>query len=514
MTAIDVSTAPRADRRKRSAPPAPEMMAAVDLGSNSFHMVIARVVAGDLQTVGRLKEKVQLAAGLDQHHLLTAEAMARALECLKRFGQRLKGMAPGSVRAVGTNTLRMARNGRAFLAQASEVLGHPIDIIAGREEARLIYSGVAHTLPDAGGQRLVIDIGGGSTEFIIGKGYEPLLLDSLHMGCVSYERFFPEGRIERKGFKAAVTAARLELMSIQDSYPALGWQHCVGSSGTIQSIQEILIAQGHHDGLITLDRLNALRERVEDAGHESRLNLPGLKEERRSILPAGLAVLYAIFKSLPIATMSTSDAALREGVLYELAGRFQHQDVRERTAQAMAARYHVDQAQAARVRATALDFLTQVAEDWDLAGEEQEIMLSWAANLHEVGLSISYSQYQKHGDYILTHADMPGFTRSQQELLAALVRNHRRKLSPARFEVLPAEAREPALRLTRLLRLAALLHHRRIDESLPALELRAADKSLSLSFPDGWLAEHSLVEADLEQEAAFCAAAGLRLSFA
>lgn len=490
------------------------MLAAVDLGSNSFHMVIARVVGGDLQTVGRLKEKVQLAAGLDEHQLLTAEAMARALDSLKRFGQRLKGMPHGSVRAVGTNTLRVARNARAFLEQASEVLGHPIDIIAGKEEARLIYSGVAHTLPDAGGQRLVIDIGGGSTEFIVGRGYEPLLLDSLHMGCVTFERFFDGGKIDGKRFKTAVTAARLELLSIVDSYPELGWQHCIGSSGTIQSIQEILIAMGYPDGLITLERLRAIRDTVVAAGHESRIVLPGLKEERRSILPAGLAILYAIFKSLPIESMSTSDAALREGVLYELAGRFRHQDVRERTALAMATRYHVDMAQAERVRDTALALLEQVAAKWQLADEESVVMLTWAAMLHEVGIDISFSQYQKHGDYILTHADMPGFTQFQQELLAGLVRNHRRKLNLTRFDVLPAEQRETALRLARLLRLSVLLHHRRINEALPELKVEVNERAMTLRFPRGWLAEHSLVAADLELEAGFLAGAGLRLSVA
>lgn len=512
MTADDFYAGRLSAVRSRYSASTPEMLAAVDLGSNSFHMVIARVVGGDLQTVGRLKEKVQLAAGLNEHNLLTAEAMARALECLKRFGQRLKGMPPGSVWAVGTNTLRVARNARAFLEHAREALGHPIDIIAGREEARLIYSGVAHLLPDAGGQRLVVDIGGGSTEFIVGRGYEPLLLDSLHMGCVTYERFFEGGRIDGKRFKTAVTAARLELLPIIDSYPKLGWQHCIGSSGTIVSIQEILMARGYTDGLITLERLRELRELVIAAGHESRIALPGLKEERRSILPAGLAILYAIFKSLPIETMSTSEAALREGVLYELAGRFRHQDVRERTALAMAARYHVDMAQAERVRDTALALLEPVAAAWKLDDEESVVMLTWAAMLHEVGIDISFSQYQKHGDYILSHADMPGFTRFQQELLAGLVRNHRRKLALARFEALPLELRDKAVRLTRLLRLAVLLHHRRIDEALPAIRIDVDETQMSLRFPRGWLAEHSLVAADLEQETAYLAAAGWHLS--
>lgn len=511
MTVDDFQAGKPATRARKNTA-TPEMLAAVDLGSNSFHMVIARAVGGDLQTVGRLKEKVQLAAGLDEHHLLTAEAMARGLECLKRFGQRLQGMPPGSVRAVGTNTLRVARNARAFLAQASAALGHPIDIIAGKEEARLIYSGVAHLLPDNGGQRLVVDIGGGSTEFIIGHGYEAKLLDSLHMGCVSFDRFFPGGDIDAKRFKAAVTAARLELLSIVDSYPALGWQHCIGSSGTIQSIQEILIAKGYADGLITLERLRELRDVVIAAGHENALQLPGLKEERRSILPAGLAILYAVFKSLPIESMTTSDAALREGVLYELAGRFRDQDVRERSALAMARRYHVDLAQAERVRETALFLLNQVAEAWDLADEESIAMLAWAAILHEVGIDISFSQYQKHGDYILTHADMPGFTRFQQELLATLVRCHRRKLALSRFDLLPSPLQQTALRLCRILRLAVLLHHRRISEPLPEFRVEVSDTLMTLRFPRGWLAEHSLVEADLLQEAEFLALAGLKLT--
>lgn len=489
-----------------------QRIAAIDLGSNSFHLVVARFVGGEIRVQERRSEKIQLGAGLDSEQRLTREVQKRALACLKEYAQRIAGLPPGAVRVVGTNTLRVAQNSAQFVARAEQVLGHPIDIVAGREEARLIYLGVSHTLADDRGRRLVIDIGGGSTEVIVGERFEPLLMESLHMGCVSYAlRYFPDDRISARQFDAAVTAAHQELLPVRKLFRGAGWKNAVGSSGTIKAIQSVIAASGLGDDGIPRDALPGLRRRVLKAKHVADLDLPGLEAQRQGIFVPGLAILTAAFEALDIDYMTCSIGALREGALYDLVGRNRHEDVRDRSIDALLARNHVDLPQAKRVAATALKLFAQVQRRWSLTDDDGDL-LRRAALTHEVGLDISHSNYQKHGAYLLLHSDLAGFSRQDQKILAALVRNHRRKLSMDLFLDLNPEVQVRALRTCLLLRLAALLHHGRSEKRLPPLTLRATgEERMQLKIPAGWSTARTLALADLAREAEYLSAVGYTL---
>lgn len=492
----------------------PQFMAAIDLGSNSFHMIIAELVEGELRVNDRLREMVRLAGGLDERGNLDVASRQRALDCLQRFGQRLSGFPPGSVRAVGTNTLRRARS-EAFLEQAQQALGHPIEIIAGVEEARLIYLGVAHGLPHSDEIRLVADIGGGSTEVILGRHFEPLEKESLYMGCVSFSRrFFPEGKISAKRMRKALIAARLEVQGVEREYRDIGWGQAVGASGTIKAVRDVVRANEWSDEGITYPSLIRLADELVAKGHVDKLGeINGLKEERIPVICGGVAVLLALFEGLQIERMFVSDQALREGLLYDMLGRIRHEDVRERTIGLLSDRYQVDAAQAARVEQSALEALRQVAPSWSLDDEAARLLLHWAARLHEIGLAIAHSQYHKHGAYLLANSDLPGFSRREQQQLAMLVQAHRRKFPLGEFARLGAASLR-CQRLSVLLRLAVLLHRSHSDEALPCFELRAREQGLQLNFPEGWLEQHPLTQADLEQEVAFLRGAKLKLEIA
>ncbi len=491
-------------------------VAAVDLGSNSFHMIVAREADGQLHILDRLKEMVQLGAGLDDRNRITLEARQRAIDCLQRFGERLREMPAGSVRAVGTNTLRMARNSSDFLELAEDALGHPIEIIAGREEARLIYLGVAHTVPPSEGRRLVIDIGGGSTEFIVGQQIEPLLRESLHMGCVSMSRlFFPDGEISAQAFAAAELAARLQLRAIEARYHELGWQHAIGSSGTVLAIESALRTNSWSSSGITLQGLEKLVEALIAAGRSDRIEFAGVNVQRAPVFAGGVAVLLAAFRALAIDRMEVSEGALREGVLYDLLGRIHHEDVREHTINKLTERYHVDLRQAQRVEETALTLLDQVAESWLLDGQEFGALLSWAARLHEMGLAIAHTRYHRHGAYVVENADLRGFSRTEQCELALLILGHRRKLPLVQLARLQEWRRRPLLRLTVLLRLAVLLHRSRHYDALPEMRIGARigrrKDHLSLCFPNDWLEQQPLTVADLAQESLYLASHNVKL---
>lgn len=493
---------------------APELLAAIDLGSNSFHMVIARVVQGEIRPIEKLGEKVQLASGVDRLGYLNEAAQQRALECLERFAQRISGMPQHTVQIVGTNALREARNAMDFIRKAEQVIGYPIEVISGREEARLIYLGVSHTLADDAGRRLVVDIGGGSTEFIIGERFEARALESMHMGCVSYrDRFFPDGRIGRAQFDRAVTQAAMELQVIQRQFHSLGWSSCVGSSGTIKAVEQVLVNNALSVEGITQEGLRELKQRVLDLGHCELLEKLGVRKDRVNIFPSGLAILVAIFEVLRIQRMAFCDGALREGVLYDMLGRSQHENVRERTINAMAERYHVDRQHAEAVEATALHALRQVAWDWGLQAPIYADLLRWACRLHEVGLAISHSQFHKHGAYLIQYSDLAGFTRQAQQALAVLVRGHRRKFSDSIFAEFPSDKAEPLKHLCILLRLAVLLQHTRSGE-VPDFEMRVSKKRIKLQFAPDWLAQRPLTRADLEEEAEYLEKAGFQLTFA
>lgn len=496
----------------RTDPQVPDVLAAVDLGSNSFHMVVARYSHGQVVIVDRLRETVRLGSGLDEQGRLGREATTRALQCLERFGQRLHDVQAKRVRVVGTNTLRKAKRKGAFLDRAREALGHPIEIISGVEEARLIYQGVAHTTPSEGGHRLVVDIGGGSTELIIGEGLSPKRLDSLYMGCVGMsQQYFGDGVITDKRMKRARTAAQLELEPAAARFRRSEWDTAFGASGTMRAVSDVLLARGAANGNITRDGVEWLLGECLRVGDASKLRLPGLAPDRQEILPGGLAILVEVIDMLGIDNLRVADGALREGLLYDLLGRLTDEDARVRSVRAMEARYHVDTAQADRVEATAQAFLRQVRESWKLDEPLAELVLRWAARLHEAGLAIAHSHYHKHGAYVLQHADMPGFAREEQQLLAAVVGAHRRKLNLEMIEDLVPPWHLKAESLIVLLRLAVLLHRGRGPRALPQIDLKARGRTLDLEFPRGWLAEHPLTAADLEQEADYLRAADFRL---
>src|ERR1700691_1098754 len=407
----------------------PDVLAAVDLGSNSFHMVVARYSHGQLVILDRLREMVRLAAGLSAGGRLAEASTDRALRCLERFGQRLRAMNADSVRVVGTNALRRAKRKRWLLERARAALGHPIEIISGLEEARLIYAGVAHTSPMNPDKRLVIDIGGGSSEMVIGEGFDPLLLESLSVGCVGLSAScFDDGKISEKRFERARTAVRLELEPIQEAYRKLGWLQAFGSSGTVRVIGDVLRRLNSDAPRITLDNLRLLAERVIAAGHVEELDLPDVDAERAPVFPAGLAILLEIVENFGIDRVREAEGAMREGLLYDLMGRFTDADARMRSVRAMEKRYHVDEVQAQRVEATAVGLLEHVESEWDLEAPLAESVLRWAQRLHESDLDIAHSKYQRHGAYLLQHADMPGFPREEELLLSAAVGGGRTKM--------------------------------------------------------------------------------------
>ena len=473
-------------------------MAALDLGSNSFHLLIAEFKGDRLRVIDRLKDMVRLAEGLGDSGRLRDDVADRALKSLGRIGQRLRGLPRENVRIVGTNTLRRVRDGGAFLRAAEAALGFPVEVIAGREEARLIYLGVAHSAPSGGRRHLVVDIGGGSTELIIGTDHQPELLESLFMGCVSAsQRFFPPGSPPTaQGMKKARLAARQEMESIEAAYRARGWDDALGASGTILAVQDAQAELLGAPGPITPEGLEALREAVL-AG----TLLTGVPKQRAAVFPGGLAILSGVFDALGLKRMDTSKSALREGLLWDLAGRKGNADARESTVANLRERFHIDQAQAQRVQRLSLRLLAATAEAWDLKGASAADLLRWAGALHELGMDVAHSQYHKHGAYLLTHMDLAGFSRTEQERLALLVRAHRRKFPGELFEPLRGATQALLLRLTLLLRCAVVLCRARSDMAVPAaFTAEAGDSQLTLSFPKRWLSTHPLTRLDLDDE--------------
>jgi exopolyphosphatase/guanosine-5'-triphosphate,3'-diphosphate pyrophosphatase len=477
------------------------LLAAVDLGSNSFRLSIGRVIqqegAAQIYQIDRLKETVRLAAGLDADKHLSSDAVDRAIEVLERFGERLRSFHPSRVRAVATNTFRVARNTAEFLPRAEAALGFPIEVIAGREEARLIFSGVVHTLPPSPNKRLVIDIGGGSTEVIIGRGYEPGLMSSLYMGCVSYSRqFFGDGIVDAHQMKLAELAARREAEVIAKQYRKMGWKEAYGSSGTAKALYAILTECGFSDRGITRAGLNKLKDRIIRSGRVIPSELPGIKVERADVLPGGLAIMSALFDELNIDVMHTGDGALRLGVLYDLLGRDDQHDKRDESVRQFMKRYHIDVNQAARVRRAALTLFKESGIQDDANRHELAHALGWAADLHEIGLSIAHNDYHKHSAYVLGNADMPGFSRDDQRLLAVLALGHHGKLG--KLEPL-VRNREEWLTIL-CLRLAVLLFRRREDLAALPLAVSVRGDSIVVRVQHEWLAEHPLSDFTLRGE--------------
>ena len=479
----------------------PEIIAAVDLGSNSFHMIVGELRHGQLAILDRIRETVRLAEGLSESGDISPDARQRAIDCLSRFGERLRDMKAGSVRAAGTSTIRRAREDSTFMVEAETALGHPIEIISGIEEARLIYNGVSHSLPPTDGLRLVMDIGGGSTELILGQATRPKALESLHLGCVSMtERFFPDGKITRAGFNKARLAAQLELRPVKAFFRDSSGVEAIGTSGTIRSTEAVARQLGISESGLTLDAVEQLIEKVLEVPSVSELSLQGLSDRRAQVWPGGLSILAELIRVLDIDDLQVSDGALREGLLYDLLGRLQHEDARERTVRAMASRYQADEKQAERVARTASGLYTQCKNQWGFSSQIAGNVLDWAARLHEIGLDISHDGYQRHGAYIAEHADMPGFPRAEQRLLAALIGGQRHRINRLGFDSLPESWREAGIRLLIILRLAVLLNRSRKEVEQMPVTINVTDDSLTIHFDTDWLADNPLTIADLERE--------------
>ncbi len=474
--------------------------AAVDLGSNSFHLLVARREHGELRVIDRIKEMIRLGGGLDEEGRLDPAVQQRAFTCLARFGQRLRDIPTNNLRAVGTQTFRRMNHANAFLLVAETALGCSIDVIAGREEARLVFLGVSQGVSGPDERRLVIDIGGGSTELIIGDGLDPIEMESLQYGCVSLTRqFFKEGKITRKRFKRAVRSVRADLQELQLRYRRKGWDSAIGSSGSVKAIAEICRLQSWVEKDLTIDALYFLRDKLVSFGSIDAVDLPGLSERRHPVLVGGLVMLVACFKTLHIESMKVSPYALREGVLHDLLGRLDKRDPRDKTVAAFMSRYGVDRAQVDRVKRVALKTWDKLAGSMVLHPTYREL-LAWAAQLHETGLSVSHSRYQAHSGYLVENSDMAGFSQQEQWFLAALVRYHRRGLTPDFAGQLPARMVQP-LRMTLFcLRFACILCRTRDDSSLPPFKFSGTDNMITVNFPDDWKAGHPLTMADLEHE--------------
>jgi len=473
-------------------------LAAVDLGSNSFHCQIARVVGDQVYPLDSLREPVRLGAGLTRDKRIDEETQERALACLKRFGERLRDFDKKAVRALGTNTLRVAKNAGAFLKKAESALGFPIEVVAGREEARLIYLGVSHELPASREKRLVVDIGGGSTELVVGTGYRPQKLESLFMGCVSYSlRFFEDGKISKGAMKQAELAARNELQPIVAKFARGNWQQAVGSSGTVRALSEVIRLNGFGEDVITPAGLDRLRSHLIKHGDMDKMELAGLKADRVAVFPGGLAILNAVFSELDIDSMAVAAGAMRQGVLYDLLGRFHHKDMRDVTVAQFMHRYHVDALQARRVGALAFNLYRKLTAESGEPDENASRAITWASRLHEIGISVAFSGYHKHSAYIVGNADMPGFSRDEQTRLAVLVQAHRRSLNKV---VKTIEEYDVDWSMVFALRLAALFYRSRADIALPPLQARRQGKKFRLALDSSWLARNPLTVTALHDE--------------
>jgi exopolyphosphatase/guanosine-5'-triphosphate,3'-diphosphate pyrophosphatase len=476
-----------------SATPTPpslaEPLAVVDMGSNSFRLEIGRLQHGRYRRIDDLKEMVRLGGGLDEQGMLTEAAAERGLACLRRFAVRLQDFDPGRVRAVATQTLREARNRNAFLERGRAALGHPIEVISGREEARLIYAGVAHLQPSAE-RRLVVDIGGRSTEMILGHGLQPGTAESFQVGCVSLSmRYFADGVITAEGFRAAQVAAGAELEEGLQPFAPRHWHSALGASGTVGSVAQILQAAGVSDGRITAEGLRWCIARCIELGHVDRLQLPGLKADRRAVLPGGLAILYTLLSNFRIPVLTVAKGALRQGVIVDLHERIAalHQarpgDMRERSVEALQGRFGVDRDQAGRVRSVALALLDQALPE---AGSDTRRELGWACDLHEIGLMVSHHDHHRHSAYLIDHVDAPGFSQSQQRRIGQMVLGQRgglRKLDSALDS--PVFAAQVLC-----LRLAVIKCHARGPVDPAALSLRLKGRDARLRFARGWADNH------------------------
>jgi len=489
-----------------------DLVAAVDLGSNSFHMVVARYVLGQLRIIDRIKEQVMLADGLDANKNLHPKSAKRALDCLALFGQRLAYVKPVNARVVATNTIRTMVNPDAFLLKAETAIGHRIEVIAGREEARLIYLGVAHDKPPDRGKRLVIDIGGGSTEFVLGRGFDIMERESLQIGCIAnIHRFFPDGKWSMQQWQNAKNQIAVDMQPFVRNYRNQGWKEAYGASGTIKALSDIAKNRAISDGTLTLKTLQLLREELIEFGTMQNIRWPQISVSRRHSIAGGLLTLETAFEELDIECMQTSDYALREGALFDILGRNKDHDPRLDSVKALQKRYSIDTEQAERVEGYALALFDQARKFWDLDAIDRET-LSWACKLHEIGLTVAHSHHHHHGSYLIEHSDISGFSKTEQQRIAILIRNQRRSIHFKSLLTLNESRAIQGLRCILLLRISILLYRSHSAEKIPKFILSVSRSKLQLEIPRKWLAKHPLTRSDLDNEIAYLKAADITLA--
>lgn len=496
--------------------PPNNIYASIDLGSNSFHLLVAELIDdGSLRVIDRIKEPVQLAKGLNKKNIINKTYCQRGYKTLEKFSQRLKNIPKEHIRAVGTNTLRIAKNSDDFLKHGNAILQHPIEVIGGHEEARLIYVGVSHATYTGADNCLITDIGGGSTEVIIGKGLKPIQLESLYMGCVSYtKKFFPDGIINSNNIQKAKIAVQQELAPIKAVYRQTGWQKAIGSSGTILTIAKLLSQQGKNIQIATLDTLT---DQLIQLGSIKKLLALGLPKERCVVLPGGAVILSALMRELGIEKMLVSSGTIREGVIHDLIGRSQHTDMREQTVTNLLQRFSIATEPGIQVANEAKRLFTSATQNWDWNDEELLRLMDWSARLHTIGTILSHIRYHKHGEYFLLNADLAGFSKTDQEILALLVGLHRRKISIEKITSIQSHyssklASENVVTLVVIFRLAFLLCRTVLDGTRPNLSICRASNRFILKCDQGWLKAHPLTRADLEEEQTYLKAISVTLT--
>ena len=495
-----------------------ELYATIDLGSNSFHMLTAALEHNEIKILDSISEKVMLAEGLSKIDGIHPDAMQRGLECIDRFAQRLASIPRQNIRIVGTNTLRAAKNADDYVVQLEKRLGGiPIDIVSGIEEARLIYLGVNHSWSSITQhtKNLVTDIGGGSTEFIIGKNFKLKNAESLRMGCVAYRRYFPDELITSPNFQRAVRAAKLELSNIKKDFPNKSWENAVGSAGTFKAIEKILIENQLSDEGITLAGLKKLKSMLLGFKNFNELEIGGLKPLREKTIVPGVAICMAIFQSLGIKHLHISRGGLREGILYDLIGRLKAEDIRQRSIQALCRRYHVSEVKSKLYRKICRKLASNIEQGQDnILSSEHLHFLDWAAQCCRIGLSISHSQYHKHSAYLVEHSELSGFTIKERKILAAIVKNHRRKLCLDIFEQARFNRHQKRAFLTTILilRLTNIIGQNGKNNRSGHIALAIKQDKFDILLDQKWIQKHSLIRKALELETTYWERAGVELT--
>lgn len=486
------------------------LYAVIDLGSNSFHMLITRLVADSVQVVDKVKRKVRLASGLDENNQLDKQSMARGWECLSFFAEQLQDIPSQNIKIVATATLRLAENRQQFIDIAEHILGQKIELISGEEEAHQIYLGVAHTTSSSD-RRLVIDIGGASTELIVGSGFEPKKVCSLNMGCVTFNSaYFVHGKFTVEAFKLAISAASEVLLTQAEQYKQVGWDVALGVSGTLQAVVEVLSAQGKVAN-ITLDNLLDLQQQVIACHRIENLNIVGLDVERKPVFAPGLSILIAIFQTLEVSSVQLAGGAIREGLLYELLPNMRNVNIRQRTLTGLIERFSIDEIHAYRVAEFTNEAFKKLQSSWQLNPDNLSLLQS-AAVLHEIGLLLEYKANKKHAQYILSNADIAGFSLAERQLLIALVSNYKTDLNVELIHLQSYTTELQAIRLLVILRLAVLLSRRRTDSVTPEFELIADNNEINLQLSTPWIERHPLISDELNQEIKYLKILGINLS--